>query len=63
MHYIVFLQSDTAATIYFAAHFCVATVQEWLPFKSCIYFFGQSTDINNGWICTIDTVMNVRCCQ
>ena len=36
----IFLQSDAAATIYFAAHF----VQ--LLFKGGVYFFGKPGDIN-----------------
>ena len=40
----VFLRSDAAATIYFAAHFVR------LLFEGGVYFFGKPQDINDGWI-------------
>ena len=46
----VFRLSNTAATIFFAAHFGVATIQGWLLFKDGNYFFGMPTDINDDWI-------------
>ena len=42
--HIVFLRSDTAATIYFAAHFV------WLLFEGGVYFLGKPGDVNDGWI-------------
>ena len=39
----VFLQSDTAATIFFLLLTFV-----WLLFKGGVYFFGKPTDINDG---------------
>ena len=42
--YTVFLRSDAAATIFFAAHFVR------LLFKGGVYLFGKPADINNGWI-------------
>ena len=32
-----FLESDTAATIFFTAHCCAATIQGWLLFKGGYY--------------------------
>ena len=40
----VFLQSDAAATIYFAARFMR------LLFEGGVYSFGKPGDINDGWI-------------
>ena len=41
---IVFLRSDTAATIYFAARFVR------LLLEGGVYFFGMPGDINDGWM-------------
>ena len=40
----VFLWSDAAATIYFAARFA------WLLFEGGVYFFGKPWDVNDTWI-------------
>ena len=40
----VFLRSDAAATIYFAAR----SVR--LLFEGGVYFFGKPRDLNDGWI-------------
>ena len=50
----IFLQSDTVATIYFAAVFV------WLLFEGGGYFFGKPADMNDGWECMSDTVTTVR---
>ena len=46
----VFLQSDATATIFFAARFCVASIQGRPLFEGGIYFLGKPIDINDGWI-------------
>ena len=51
--YTVFLQSDAAVTIYFAARFVR------LLFKGSIYFFGKAEDINDGWIGYVSETVTV----
>ena len=40
----VFLRSDATVTIFFTAHFCVATIQGWH------LFIEKPSDINDGWM-------------
>ena len=46
----VFLQSDTAITIFCGAHLVQLVFKGGYYFEGGVYFFGKPTDINNGWI-------------
>ena len=48
--YTIFLRSDAAATIYFAAHFVWLLFDCGYTIEGGVYFFGKPGDTNDGWI-------------